>query len=119
VLAKIIVGIVTGWLLLISGLDAGSTLALAEQTSGSQDTHVMQQMDHRRRLSEQERDQARARVAAEQPGVVEVDLGSASADYAVIGILSISGVALYAFCRRRNCWPRRRGRARRPVRPLP
>jgi hypothetical protein len=123
VLARILVGIATGCLLLGFGPDGDSAPSVASaqayQNDASQNTHLMQQMDHRRRLSKQELEDARASAAGSAPGVAEADLSSASVDYAVVGILGVTGVVLYAVCRRRSGWPRRRSRVRRPVRPLP
>jgi hypothetical protein len=121
VLVKILAGIVTGWLLLGFDFDVGLTptvaSALTYQISGAQNTNLMQQMDHRRRMTRQKSEQARSGDGAEPLAVVEADLSSASIDYAVVGILGVTGALLYAVCRRRGCWSRRRRRAPRQVRP--
>jgi hypothetical protein len=110
VLGKVVLGIV------IAGVCLGtSTAAPQDRTGSSQNTSLMQQMDHHRRQSEQRKaDRADASpITGEVPRGLEEQQPSENVDYAIAGLLGVSGIALYAVYQRR----RRSRRIRRRTRP--
>ncbi len=70
-----------------------------DPSSTSQDTGMMQQVDHQRRLNEQRKAEAERR---QMDAVATPDESSAGLDYAILVLLAASGLVVFVVSRKRN-----------------
>ena len=90
-----------------------------DATRSSQNTSLMQQMDHQRRMNDERRAQAEKMEDSEI--AVEAQEAAVGMDYALIAIVASTGLVFFVICRRRGgstrqCLARRRPRFQPPSR---
>jgi hypothetical protein len=97
--------------LALSSMASSALASSYDQTHGSQNTSLMQQMDHQRRVNEEHRAQAERQ---ESQALVEAEQAGTGSDYALLAVLASSGLVFFVICRRRGGSVRRCLSPRRP-----